>query len=225
MHAVNSVSPVRPSRAESTCAAASAGPERGRCASEVGPSARAVDRERVRAILEGESGAFEGLYEEFGPRIRGFAVKRLGDEVEAEDVVQDVFLEIHRSLSSWEGRSSLSTWIFGVAHHQVCRRFRKKTPYSGPTEVLEAIPADEARATVEDRIDAKRRVEVCARVLEGEVSPSQREIFDLHYGSRRPTRVIADALGKSNQAVKVSLHRTRSAMRLCLAEAEARSIA
>ncbi len=53
---------------------------------------------------------------------------------------------------------------------------------------------------------------VCADALDEDVSAAQREIFDLYYGESRPTRAIAEELGKSNQAVKISLFRTRRAM-------------
>jgi DNA-directed RNA polymerase specialized sigma24 family protein len=62
------------------------------------------------------------------------------------------------------------------------------------------------------RVDAARILEVCADTLEEDVSAAQQEIFDLYYGDNRPTRVIAEELGKSNQAVKISLFRTRRAM-------------
>ena len=55
-------------------------------------------------------------------------LKRLGDAVEAEDVTQEVFLQTYRSLGSYQGRSTLLTWMFGIAHNQVRRRFRRKAP-------------------------------------------------------------------------------------------------
>jgi DNA-directed RNA polymerase specialized sigma24 family protein len=59
---------------------------------------------------------------------------------------------------------------------------------------------------------------VCADTLDEDVSPAQQEIFDLYYGDNRPTRAIAKDLGKSNQAVKISLFRTRRAMAARLEE-------
>ena len=54
----------------------------------------------------------------------------MGDPVEAEDVVQEVFLQVHRCLARFEGRSSLLSWMFGIGHHPMCRRFRSRTPLS-----------------------------------------------------------------------------------------------
>ncbi|MCP4904200.1 MAG: RNA polymerase sigma factor [bacterium] len=181
---------------------------------------RRQDRELVNAILAGEADAFTRLHELYSRRIYRFAAKRLGDAAEAEDVVQDVFLEVFRCVGSWEGRSALLTWMFGIAHHQLCRRFRKKTPVGVPIEKIEAVAPVPPEASSDRRVEASRILGVCADVLDEGVSPAQREIFDLYYGENRPTRAIAGELGKSNQAVKISLFRTRRAMEARLEELE-----
>ena len=179
---------------------------------------RREDRELANAILAGDPDAFQQLHDLYGQRLYRFAVKRLGDASEAEDVVQDVFLEVHKCLGSWEGRSALLTWMFGIAHHQLCRRFRKKTPIGVPMEQLEAQPPVAPEAPVDRRVEAAHVLDVCADVLEDYVSDAQREIFDLYYGESQPTKAIAEQLGKSNQAVKISLFRTRRAMEARLEE-------
>ena len=68
---------------------------------------RQQDQRLVAEVLAGDGDAFTRLHDLYRPRLFRFAVKRLGDPVEAEDVVQDTFLEVHRCLSSWEGRSAL----------------------------------------------------------------------------------------------------------------------
>ena len=187
---------------------------------------RRQDQALVDAILAGDDQAFTRLHDLYAQRLYRFAVKRLGDATEAEDVVQDVFLEVHKCLGSWEGRSALLTWMFGIAHHQLCRRFRKKTPMGLPDEQLEAAAAPIlAEASSERRVDASRVLEVCAETLDEDVSAAQREIFDLYYGENQPTRQIAEALGKSNQAVKISLFRTRRAMEARLEERDMAQIA
>ncbi|MGB0618075.1 MAG: RNA polymerase sigma factor [Myxococcota bacterium] len=186
---------------------------------------RRQDQSLVREILAGDAAAFSQLHELYHHRLYRFAVKRLGDATEAEDVVQDVFLEVHKCLGSWEGRSSLLTWMFGIAHHQLCRRFRKKTPIGIPMEQLEAQPPVAPEAPSDRRVEAARVLEVCADALDEDVSEAQREIFDLYYGEGQPTKAIAEELGKSNQAVKISLFRTRRAMEARLEERGIQAIA
>jgi len=173
---------------------------------------RREDRELVNQIVAGEPDAFTHLHELYSHRIYRFAMKRLGDATEAEDVVQDTFLEVHKCLGSWEGRSALLTWMFGIAHHQLCRRFRKKTPIGIPIEQLEARPPVAPEAPADRRAEAARILGICADALDEDVSGAQRDIFDRYYGDSRPTKEIAAELGKSNQAIKISLFRTRRAM-------------
>jgi RNA polymerase sigma-70 factor (ECF subfamily) len=179
---------------------------------------RRQDRELVSAILSGDAEGFTRLHELYATRLYRFAVKRLGDPTEAEDVVQDVFLEVHRCLASWEGRSALLTWMFGIAHHQICRRYRRKAPIGISPDQLEASPLIAPEVPSDRRVDAARILEVCADTLDQGVSSAQQEIFDLYYGDNRSTRAIAEDLGKSNQAVKISLFRTRRAMAARLKE-------
>jgi len=179
---------------------------------------RRQDRELVRDILAGDADAFARLHELYATRLYRFAVKRLGDATEAEDVVQDVFLEVHRCLGSWEGRSALLTWMFGIAHHQICRRFRRKSPVGISLDQIEFSPPIAPDAPSDQRVEAARILSVCADSLEEDASPAQQEIFDLYYGENHPTKKIAEDLGKSNQAVKISLFRTRRAMEARLEE-------
>jgi RNA polymerase sigma-70 factor (ECF subfamily) len=171
-----------------------------------------TDGELVKAVIEGREGAFEVLHDRYRERIYRFALKRLRDATEAEDVTQEVFLQVHRCLASFEGRSSLLTWMFGIAHNQVCRRFRRQRPPMvsvDDTNTFE-VPAQEVPA--ERRIDAARLLDRCQEVLEEEVSSTQQMVFRLRYAENRSTRDIAKRMGKSNQAIKIGLFRSRRAL-------------
>lgn len=170
---------------------------------------RRSERDLVVGLLDGRPGAFEALDREYRERVRRFAVKRLRDPVEAEDVCQDVFLDVHRSIASFEGRSSFTTWIFGIAHHQVHRRFRRRgrDHVSLESQMLEEIAVE--RPPIESSIDATRALADLDRALEAEVAPRHREIFQRRYRDGLATQEIASEIGRSNQSVKISLFRTR----------------
>lgn len=165
----------------------------------------------VARIVAGDAEAFATLHEAYHDKVYRFALKRMGDEHDAEDVTQEVFLEIWRCLGSFQGRSSLQTWIFGVAHNQVCRRFRKKNLVVGSVddEGFGEVASDEPG--LEERLDAKRMLERCDRVVE-DLSEGQRKVYHLRFREHRSTREVARALGKSSQAVKISVFRTRRAL-------------
>ena len=77
----------------------------------------ASDLELVEQILRGSREHFEQLYEAYFPRVFRFALKRLGDPGEAEDVAQEVFFTVFRSLPSYQGNAPLLIWIFGVTRN------------------------------------------------------------------------------------------------------------
>jgi RNA polymerase sigma-70 factor (ECF subfamily) len=169
------------------------------------------DRELVEAILGGSREHFDLLYETYFPRVYRFALKRLGDTSEAEDVTQEVFFTVFRALPSFQGNSSLLVWIFGITRNTVNRRFRRKRPRLEPLEdgtheiAADDVPPDRAA-------DARRLLHRCEFVIEKELTPLQRRIFHLKHLRRQPIRAIAQALDKSEDAVKANLYRMRRAL-------------
>jgi len=170
------------------------------------------DAELVQQIMNGSREHFELLYESYFPRVYRFALKRLGDPAEAEDVTQEVFFTVHRALPSYQGTAPLLIWIFGITRNTVNRRFRRVRPR------LESLDADEAREiagrnTPTDRaVDARRMLALCEAVIENDLTPLQRRIFHLKHLRRQSIRNIAGALGKSEDAIKANLYRMRRAI-------------
>jgi RNA polymerase sigma-70 factor (ECF subfamily) len=166
----------------------------------------------VTQILAGSREHFDLLYEAYFPRVYRFALKRLGDPAEAEDVAQEVFFTVFRALGSYQGTAPLLIWIFGVTRNTVNRRFRRVRPR---IESLDAANATEVpgRAAPTDRaVDARRMLELCEAVIEKDLTPLQRRIFHLKHLRRQSIRNIAEALGKSEDAIKANLYRMRRAI-------------
>jgi RNA polymerase sigma-70 factor (ECF subfamily) len=175
-----------------------------------GASAR--DRELVAGILSGSREDFDDLYQSHFPRVYRFALKRLGDTAEAEDVTQEVFETIFRALPSYRGDSSLLVWIFGITRNKVNRRFRGVRPRldSIDDSHAETLAADQAPADL--TVDARRMLERCDMVISEQLTPLQRRIFHLKHLRRQPIRAIAETLGKSEDAIKANLYRMRRAL-------------
>jgi RNA polymerase sigma-70 factor, ECF subfamily len=182
-------------------------------------SARARDMALAARIRRGDQNAFAELHSLYHRRVLAFATKRLGDATEAEDVVQDVFLALFRSIDRYEGRSSLLTWIFGIAHHEVCNRFRRRSVEATSFgDEAHEIAAESPSA--DHVIDASRALRRCAETLERTVSPAQRKIFALRYGAARSVESIARETGRSTGAVRIGLLRSRRALDAQIAEVE-----
>lgn len=165
------------------------------------------DREFVDQILAGSREDFDLLYETYFPRVYGFALKRLRDPGEAEDVAQEVFLTLIKALASFQGESSLLVWIFGITRNMVNRRFRRPRPrLESLDEGLEVIGEEPA---IDYTVDARRMLVRCEEIIEHELTPVQRRIFHLKHLRRQSVATIATALGKSEDAVKAHLYRMR----------------
>lgn len=170
------------------------------------------DAEVVQRILEGDAAGFDTLYSKYERRIYFFALKRLGNPFDAEDVTQEVFLQVLRGLHKFEGRSTLLTWMFGIAHNQVCRRFRRVGPDRVSLDSEEICNLSGDVLPVDERIDFVRILRNCSRIVEEKVTPQQQEAFTLRYIENHSTKQIAEEMGKSAQAIKISLYRTRKTL-------------
>ncbi len=167
------------------------------------------DRELVDQILAGSADHFDMLYEAYFPRVYRFALKRLRDTGEAEDVTQEVFMTLLSALSSYKGDSALIVWIFGITRNKVNRRFRGLRPRFESIEGGEAAEVAAEAAPTDDTVDARRMLGRCEEAIENDLTPLQRHIFQLKHLRQQPIRAIAEALGKSEDAIKANLYRMR----------------
>ncbi len=164
----------------------------------------------VAAILAGDSDRFDELYDRYHNRVFGFALRRVGCAADAEDITQEVFLQVHRSIASYRGRASLATWIFGIAHNVTCRHFRGKGAHTVSLDTSEATSRLSTAPFPERKLDAERAVSRCTETLKRARTPEHLEIFRMFYGLGKPLRAIAKSTGKPTDSVKDSLRRSRN---------------
>lgn len=167
-----------------------------------------ADRIIVEALKGGDREAFEQLYDQHFRRIYNFAVRKLGDASEAEDVVQEVFTAVFTCVERFEGKSELLVWIYGITRNLINNRLRRR---GGVRLIpLDELPADSGpvdpgpgpRAEAREALDR-------VRVAIDDLPPEQRHILELRHGERLAIRKIATLLGRSEDAIKSSLYRAR----------------
>ena len=83
------------------------------------------DAELVAAIRRGDESAFNLVYERYFQRVHNFAYARVRNRADAEEVVQETFLSAFQAIDSFEGRSSLTTWLYRIAHNVAMMRLRR----------------------------------------------------------------------------------------------------
>jgi RNA polymerase sigma-70 factor (ECF subfamily) len=141
---------------------------------------------------------------------------------EAEDLVQEVFVTFLRTLDRFEGRAKISTWLFGILHHKVQERRRADARDDhDPLDALFESRFDARGSWVRPPVDPEREMasrEAGAAIQQclEELSPLQREAFQLREVEDLPALDVSNILGKTVTHIAVLLHRARTRLRECL---------
>lgn len=173
------------------------------------------------AARAGNRRAIEQLLEKHHDRIFRFGMRFCGNEEDAKDVMQETLLTLVRSLPSFEGRSTLSTWLYTVAR-SFCIKKRRKGKFApaqlDSLEAAEASPHEPVHDTLEpdEALAAKRLQDAFNRELQA-LEPEQREVLLLRDVEGLPASQVAEVLQISVAAVKSRLHRGRLKLRSQLA--------
>ena len=178
-----------------------------------------ADRVLVEAIKGGDVEAFDELYSSYMKRIHNFALSKLGNVAEAEDVTQEVFAAVFSCLDRFEGKSDLVVWIYGITRNILNNRLRRRAgvrmvPIDDiPSELTPVDIGPEREAVAREDL---RRVEAVI----GELPRDQRKILALRHAKRLAIRKIAEMMDRSEDAVKSSLYRTRQTLASRLPDAK-----
>ncbi len=165
--------------------------------------------------------SFERIYDEQADFVWR-SLRRLGlDEAAAEDALQEVFLVVHRRLESFEGRSSLRTWLFGiaigVARNQRRTTRRKRIAHDVEADAaLESLPTD-STASPDERAARSQAVGMLYRVLL-RLPEAQREVFVMAELEQMRGTEIAEATGINLNTVYARLKAARKAFNTAVAE-------
>jgi RNA polymerase sigma-70 factor (ECF subfamily) len=133
----------------------------------------------------------------------------------AEEVLQDTLLAVWRSADAYAGRSSVRTWLFGIARRQAHNRLRARSPEQVPLDRV-AGWADPAPGPAELALAAAHR-EVIVEALD-QLALQHRAVLALAFAARITHREIAEILGVPVGTVKSRLHHARAALARELAD-------
>jgi RNA polymerase sigma-70 factor (ECF subfamily) len=184
------------------------------------PQAISSEAISLQALQAGDRVEFARLVEANSSDIYRLALKILNDAQDAEDVLQETFIKALRSLPTFEGRSSLSTWLYRIAVNEALMLVRKRRPESasidiekddgeGETEPVEIV--DWCCLPEGDLLSAEAR-----RFLDEAIqslTPALRAVFVLRDIEGLSVKETADALGLSEAVIKTRLLRARLKLR------------
>lgn len=169
------------------------------------------DEEVVRRVLAGDMPAFEVVMRRYNQRLYRAARGVLRNDTEAEDVVQESYLQAIRHLKGFEWRSSFATWLTRIVVNEACARRKRRS---------RTMPEQPAPAGIENaEISVRRREAGLAFREQVDALPaSLRVVLVLRVVEGLNTKETAECLGLSEPAVKVRLHRARETLQKRMAQ-------
>lgn len=171
------------------------------------------DEELMRRLLSGEADALTVLFKRHSQIVFRVAYRILRDEAEAEDVVQQVFLEVFRARAQFDAeKGSFRSWLLTISYHRTFSRRRLLAGSScyGAEELSEVVPAPLAS------------IEAAVLLEEGlrRIQPRQRRTIELVYYEGLTAEEAAERTGESVRVVRHNLYRGMDKLRSFLAPAE-----
>ncbi len=171
--------------------------------------------------MENDHTSFDAIYRDYYGRIRRYLARLVGMD-EGEDLAQEVFLKISRSLDSFRGESSIATWVYRIATNAAMDKVRspayRARLSSAPIE--ESSEADDiVAAAVEDRGTSAEddaissEMSGCVQDLMTQLPENYRAVLVLSETEGLKNSEIAEVLGVSLETVKIRLHRARGRLK------------
>lgn len=171
-----------------------------------------VDRRLLRLVAAGDQSALEELYVRHGPALLAYAEGLLTDRYRAEEALQDTLLAVWRGAGSFQDRSTVRTWLFGICRRQSLRRLGRHGPVPIPIDTaaeLATVATKEAgpEAVALARADARAVATAMAAL-----TPIHREVLDLAFAAGLTHGEIAAVLGVPVGTVKSRLFHARAVL-------------
>jgi len=161
----------------------------------------------------GDQGAFAQFYDRFAPGLFSLIFAILREQKEAEDVLQEAFLQMWKRLATYEpSRSSLFTWTVMIARHKAIDRLRARQRQA---RLVEAIVLEAKETAVPERTDLSLPQDERERVRAAlaQLNPGQREAIDLAFFGGLTQTEIAEKLGAPLGTIKARIRRGLLALR------------
>jgi len=170
----------------------------------------------VRRVIDGEVALFELILRRYNQRMFRVARGIIGDDGEAEDIVQEAYVRAFQNLRQFEGRSLFSTWLTKIAVYEATARRRKRrrlslldtssdtdidsmASQSGQRDAVDEVSGKELKLALADAVDA--------------LPPDLRAVFTLRMIERLSTEETAECLELTTSNVKIRLHRAKLQLR------------
>ena len=172
----------------------------------------------IDKILKGDTNAFAVLVDSYKDLVFTLALRMIKNREEAEEVSQDTFIKVFKSLDKFKGKSKFSTWIYRVAYNTCLDRLKKiKREYN--VVAIDEFTEHQVK-TLDNALDKmeqdehKQKIQQCLELLPGDDS----FLLTLYYFEERSLEEISKVVGLTANNVKVKLFRSRKKLTAILKE-------
>ena len=173
-----------------------------------------ADSHLVERCLAGDEAAWEGLVRQHTKRVYSIAYRFTGNDTQAQDLAQDVFLRVFRSLKSFRaGEGSFQVWLARLTRNLLIDHYRRTKLERATDSIEDSVNMLESRAAIEGRTDSRVVGREASELLQGalqKLSPELRETVILRDLEELEYREIALALNVPEGTVKSRLNRGRA---------------
>ncbi|MGH0034375.1 MAG: RNA polymerase sigma factor [Myxococcota bacterium] len=170
------------------------------------------DQELLEGLRESSELHFNELYRRYFQRIYNFTYGRVRNHADVEEIVQETFTAVFRSVEAYRGQSSLLSWIYGIAKNTINNQLRRNKVQEQKKERVEAELARPDSALVsdtpEDQLNLRRYTDEIRSRLES-VASWQAEIFVMRHLENLSIAEISERTDRSSDAIRSSLYRVK----------------
>jgi RNA polymerase sigma-70 factor, ECF subfamily len=180
------------------------------------------DVQLMLRFQKGDMEAFQQIFHKYSPSLVSFAFRFLGSQARAEEIAQEVFLQVYRWQKRYEPKAKFSTWLFKIAHNHCLNEVRKgeyrvSLESLDPPEDMEGeerernIP-DATSSKGEDILAAKEAADRIEKILR-RIPESQRTALLLSRMEGMSYQEVAEVLGSTEKAVKSLVFRATQSLK------------
>ena len=171
-----------------------------------------IDENIIARVLQGDRNAYALLVDRYKDRVFSLVIGIVRNQELAEELAQDVFLKVYKSLKKFRKDSSFSTWIYRIAYNTAISETRKKKqPTRSFDEQLERTSTLSVEEYEGEETNEQRQI-LLEKALK-ELVPEEKLILMLYYFEDKSVDEISVAIGLTQSNVKVKLFRLRNKLK------------
>lgn len=177
-------------------------------------AAEQIEWRLLQGVRQARRADFESLYRIYHPRLQRFLLHLMRQGYEVEEVLNDTMMVVWQRADAFDGRSKLSTWIFGIAYRKAMKALSRLDLPQEPEDADEPVDPDPGP---EQQLDA-HQLRARLRQALGELSVDHRAVVELCYFQDMAYGEIAEVVGCPPETVKTRMFYARRRLRGLLAD-------